>query len=137
MPKSHHHHSRRKSKRKSRRRFPMRGWIEFAPKHGRQRSTMRSKCGSKCFLKPSTNGFPICSRGTCKHSCRGLLAAKIRAIQYGYSSIAISAQSIAHKNKCPWAKKRSRKVSRRRSRKVSRRRSRKVSRRRSRKVSHC
>lgn len=38
------------------------------------RSTYKNKYGSKCFLLPKENKFPICTRG--KIDCKGLLAAQ-------------------------------------------------------------
>ena len=125
---------RRKSRRRSLSRSnPMKGWKKSAPKPGRQRSAMRRRCGTKCFLKPATNGFPVCAHKTCMHSCKGLLAAKTRARQYKYPDVARKAQSLAKKKGCRWAKGSRRKSRRRKSRRKSRKRSRRKSRKRSRK----
>ena len=37
------------------------------------RKSYKKKYGSKCFLEPKRNKYPICSKG--KISCKGLLAA--------------------------------------------------------------
>ena len=56
-----------------------RGWKVASPARGRERSAMKKKCGSKCFLSPVKNGYPICARNTCKPDCRGIISAKVRA----------------------------------------------------------
>jgi hypothetical protein len=43
---------------------------------------MLRKCGKKCFLGPHKS-FPICAKGTCKISKKGLYAAYVRAKQWG------------------------------------------------------
>ena len=85
---------------------PAKGWTKASPKKGTQRKLLLKKCGNKCFLRPSNLGFPICqsfnNNKTCKKDCRGLLAAKIRARQWKYNSIANKAQKLAIKEKCDW-----------------------------------
>ena len=50
---------------------------------------MYRDCGKKCFLGTKTPGdrqhpdFPICKKGTCKVSSKGLYAAYVRAKQWG------------------------------------------------------
>ena len=44
--------------------IPWAGWAKLAPK-GKQRKTMKKKCGKKCFLGPKES-FPICKKNTCK-----------------------------------------------------------------------
>lgn len=63
-----------------------RGWHKQAPsKH--QRTTMRKRCGKKCFLG-AKGRFPICKKRTCKVDKRGIYAAFIRAKQWKHSAIA-------------------------------------------------
>jgi hypothetical protein len=90
---------------------PAKGWTKASPKKGTQRKLLLKKCGNKCFLRPSNLGFPICptlknnkkdNKKDCKKDCRGLLAAKIRARQWKYNSIARKAQKLAIKEKCDW-----------------------------------
>jgi hypothetical protein len=77
-------------------------WSKKSPKRGKQRLSLKKKCGVHCFLRPKDNGFPICD-SKCNVNCQGLLAAKKRASQYGYEDIKRKAQVIAVKNKCEWA----------------------------------
>jgi len=76
--------AKRRSKRRGRRTrksVPWAGWGKLAPK-GRQRTTMKRKCGKKCFLGPKKS-FPVCAKGTCKVNKKGLWAAYIRAKEWG------------------------------------------------------
>lgn len=80
-----------------------RGWRATAPRRGRDRHELSAKCGKSCFLG-SNESFPVCPRClnnkcSCKIDCRGVVAAKIRARQYGYGNIASSASRIL-KSKC-------------------------------------
>ena len=67
---------------------PWSGWHKEAP-FGKERTRMYRKCGSKCFLGKKTPGdrqhpdFPICKKGTCKVSSKGLWAAYVRAKEWG------------------------------------------------------
>lgn len=61
--------------------IPWAGWAKLAPK-GKQRKTMKKKCGKKCFLGPEES-FPICKKNTCKIIDQGLWAAYIRAKEWG------------------------------------------------------
>ena len=67
---------------------PWAGWHNKAP-FGAERTRMYRRCGSKCFLGKKTPGdrqhpdFPICNKGTCNVSSKGLWAAYIRAKQWG------------------------------------------------------
>lgn len=70
--------TRRNGKTKS---MPWAGWAKQAPK-GKQRKTMKKKCGKKCFLGPKES-FPICKKNTCKVIDQGLWAAYIRAKEWG------------------------------------------------------
>ncbi len=77
---------------KTRKAVPWKGWAELEPK-GRQRTEMYRKCGRKCFLGTIKKygrdkdrqhpDFPICVKGTCDVSDKGLWAAYIRAKQWG------------------------------------------------------
>ena len=59
------------------------GWKNMSPKN-HERTVMRKKCGSRCFLGPKDETcFPICAKHTCKINKKGLLAAYIRGRQYG------------------------------------------------------
>ena len=124
--------SHRKKSKSRKRRSATRGWAKIAPKKGKERSSMLRRCGSKCFLLPSKKKFPICNPRSCRINCKGLAAAKIRASQWGYTSVRSRAQRKASKAGCSWAKK-SRRKSRKRTKKHSNRR--KKSHRRSRKKS--
>jgi hypothetical protein len=64
-----------------RRNVPWAGWSKISPK-GHQRTIMLRKCGKSCFLGPKKS-FPICAKGTCKVSSKGLWAAYIRAKDWG------------------------------------------------------
>ena len=57
------------------------GWAKISPK-GKARTRMLKKCGRKCFLGPKKS-FPICAKGTCKISKKGLYAAYVRSRQWG------------------------------------------------------
>jgi hypothetical protein len=56
------------------------GWKNEKPSY-HQRTIMRQRCGSKCFLGPK-NSFPICKKNTCKISKKGLYSAMIRAREW-------------------------------------------------------
>ncbi len=74
--------------RRTRKQVPWAGWSKEAP-FGAARTRMYRRCGKKCFLGTKTPGdrqhpdFPICRKGTCKVSSKGLYAAYIRAKQWG------------------------------------------------------
>lgn len=74
------------------------------------------KCGSMCFLRPSTNSFPICANNSCMYNCSGLLAAKTRARQFKYNNIATKARRLSREKGCSWVKKSKRRKSRLKSR---------------------
>jgi hypothetical protein len=63
------------------------GWSSLAP--GRhERTVMKKKCGSKCFLGPiGESCFPICTKGTCKINDKGVYAAYVRAREYASAKI--------------------------------------------------
>jgi hypothetical protein len=77
---------------RTRKQVAWKGWSKIEPK-GKQRTTMYRKCGKKCFLGTIKRrgrdsdrqhpDFPICAKGTCKVSSKGLWAAYIRAKQWG------------------------------------------------------
>ena len=74
------------------------GWHENAPLLTSERKTLKEKCGSKCFLNPIENKFPICSKSIdCKKDCRGILSAKIRARQWKYTEIGNVADTLYQK----------------------------------------
>ena len=59
------------------------GWAKQAP-GTHERTVMKKKCGSKCFLGPTNEScFPICAKGTCKINTKGIYAAYVRAREYG------------------------------------------------------
>jgi hypothetical protein len=62
------------------------GWAKASPKRGKERSVMKKKCGSKCFLVPRENKYPICTM-SCKPDCRGIKSAKVRSGQYKKNSV--------------------------------------------------
>lgn len=74
-----------------------RGWKVASPARGRERSAMKKKCGSKCFLSPAKNGYPICARNTCKPDCRGIISAKVRAGQYKETTVMALARRMERK----------------------------------------
>ena len=72
---------RKRSRTRKQKSIPWAGWAKLAPK-GKQRKTMKKKCGKKCFLGPKES-FPICKKNTCKVIDQGLWAAYIRAKEWG------------------------------------------------------
>lgn len=62
-------------------------WGDVAPSTVTDRERVRQKCGAKCFLRPSTNGFPICTVYSCRPDCRGIESAKYRASQFKYDDV--------------------------------------------------
>jgi hypothetical protein len=87
---------------KNRSSLPWAGWSKIAPK-GKQRTRMYKKCGKKCFLGRSTKGdkqhpdFPICKKGTCKVSTKGLAAAYVRAKEWGNKRSTYKSSKPSHK----------------------------------------
>ena len=72
----------------------MKGWGDAAPKRGKERGELKSKCGDQCFLKPDSDGFPICAalrkgknKNNCKVDCRGIIAAQVRAGIWDYKDV--------------------------------------------------
>ena len=76
-------------KRKS---VPRKGWSKEKPSQ-RERTVMRKKCGSKCFLGPGTS-FPICKKHTCSVSKKGVSAAYVRAREWKYNKTASKAKRL-------------------------------------------
>lgn len=78
-----------------------RGWYSVAPEHGHERHDLREQCGSKCFLDPRGERFPICERleegKGCKVDCRGVHAAYQRARQYHHEDVAEKAANVLKK----------------------------------------
>lgn len=77
-----------------------RGWKFLAPKPGTARHSLKSKCGSKAFLEPSHEGFPVMTLHSpgCHYDCRGLHAAYSRAQQFGHPGAASKARSLIAKH---------------------------------------
>ena len=61
-------------------------WSKHAPKKTSDRKELMSNCGKKCFLKPEKMKFPVC-RKDCSVDCKGLVASRIRARQWGYPEV--------------------------------------------------
>ncbi len=85
------------------------GWGRDKPELKSEREKLMKECGSKCFLKPDTMGFPICQKlegegKKCKVDCRGVLASKVRAAQWGYEDIKDAADAIGKQANCKWSK---------------------------------
>jgi hypothetical protein len=74
-----------------------RGWASLSPVM-RERKTMKSLCGKKCFLGPKLS-FPICNKGTCKINKKGVQSAYNRARQYKHNYIAYKAKKLLKKMK--------------------------------------
>ena len=56
------------------------GWKNEQP-GVHERTVMRQKCGSRCFLGKGKS-FPICTKSTCNVNKKGVYAAYIRSRQY-------------------------------------------------------
>lgn len=77
-----------------------RGWKILSPKRGTARHALKAKCGSRAFLLPDKEGFPVMSmhsRG-CQYSCPGLHAAYSRAQQWGHHAVAAKAHALLAKH---------------------------------------
>lgn len=94
-------------------RSPTKGWRKASPRRRGQRRELRENCGTGCFLLPDKLKFPICRacrhqgssvQCSCKRDCRGLLAAKIRARQWGYPEVARKAHEEAERTGCRWSR---------------------------------
>ncbi len=82
-----------------RRSQPTTGWRERGPKRGTERHKLRENCGSRCFLLPKEEKFPICkacskNRCDCEPDCRALAAAYVRAKQWDYPEVAKKAKRL-------------------------------------------
>lgn len=78
-----------------------RGWGGRSPQKGRPRHELMAECGSSCFLKPDTEGFPICpkcemgdGKCICAIDCGGVMAAYNRARQWKHEGVADLAQKL-------------------------------------------
>jgi|TARA_B110000238_G_C15990139_1_gene379896 hypothetical protein len=85
---------------KTRKNVPWSGWSKESP-NAKQRTTMRKRCGKKCFLG-TKKSFPICKKNTCKVSKKGVYAAYIRGRQYSskgrkYKKVARKADKMLKK----------------------------------------
>jgi len=80
------------------------GWKDAAPKRGAERKALKQKCGNECFLKPESEGFPICaalkSGKGCKVDCRGIIAAKVRAGIWDYKDVHDVAMRLGEEYDC-------------------------------------
>jgi hypothetical protein len=101
---------------------PTKGWHKQSPKTKSERKRMLQRCGKKCFLKPSTLGYPICPKGSCSPSQKGLESAYVRARQFKHQAIAKKAKSKM-KRRSPRRKSPRRRSRRKSPRRRSRRRS--------------
>lgn len=72
---------RRREKKKTKRNVPWAGWSKISPSAA-QKTTMKKKCGRKCFLGPQKS-FPVCVKNTCRVSKKGAWAAFVRARAWG------------------------------------------------------
>jgi len=61
-------------------------WSQIAPKTKAQRQQLIQICGSTCFLMPNKLKFPVCTPD-CNVSCKGLIAARVRARQWNYPEV--------------------------------------------------
>ena len=84
---------------RSRATSPTRGWKKMSPRKPSTRRSLKAKCGSKCFLLPSQNKFPICD-AACNVSCKGLVAAKVRSAQWKYPGVYRKASAMVNKRGC-------------------------------------
>lgn len=91
-----------------------RGWK--SPKSIIPRRSLKAKCGSRCFLDKKNLKFPICSPRSCKVSCKGVVAAKVRSAQWNYPEVYKKASRMVERRKCTKSSRKFRKS--RKSRKV-------------------
>lgn len=79
-------------------------WSYLAPKTKAQRQELIQICGSSCFLLPQQLKFPVCTPD-CKVSCKGLIAARIRARQWNYPEVDKKVSQYYEKANCSKKKK--------------------------------
>lgn len=79
-------------------------WSQIAPKTKAQRQQLIQICGSTCFLMPDKLKFPVCTPD-CKVSCKGLIAARIRARQWNYPEVDKKVSEYYKKANCSKNKK--------------------------------
>lgn len=79
-------------------------WSEVAPKTKAQRQQLIQICGSTCFLMPQKLKFPVCTPD-CKVSCKGLIAARVRARQWNYPEVDKKVSQYYKKANCSKKKK--------------------------------
>lgn len=72
--------TRRRRGTRTRKMRPWKGWGKDSP-NIHARTNMMAHCPNSCFLGAKKT-FPICKRGTCKISTKGVYSAYIRARQY-------------------------------------------------------
>ena len=81
-----------------------RGWAAAAPQKGAERHRLKEECGEACFLKPDSEGFPVCAAlregQGCKVDCRGVTAARVRAAQWKYPKVSTAASALQQKYGC-------------------------------------
>lgn len=85
-------------------RMPWSGWAQQAP-GAHERTIMKRDCHpySKCFLGPNKS-FPVCKKGTCNVSDKGLWAAYLRARQWCGPTRKFKGQSRPRYNSKVYAK---------------------------------
>ena len=79
-------------------------WSQIAPKTKAQRQQLIQICGSTCFLMPNELKFPVCTPD-CEVSCKGLIAARIRARQWNYPEVDKKVSEYYKKANCSKNKK--------------------------------
>ena len=73
---------------------PWSGWKDEAPKRGTERNEMFAKCKKKsCFLAKGKK-YPICKKGTCKKSRKGVYAAYVRGRQQHNATVSKRAKRL-------------------------------------------
>ena len=91
------------------RNIPHGAFCLLSPAKGPARHALKKRCGTKCFLLPETEKFPICralnmsgsTRSTpCQIDCQGLRAAKSRARQWHYAAVGLKADRLLARQKC-------------------------------------
>jgi hypothetical protein len=72
------------------------GWAKASPRSKKQRAVVKKRCGSRCFLQPKKNKYPICTV-SCKPDCRGIKSAKVRSGQFKHKSVMKLAKRMEEK----------------------------------------